>query len=101
MFLSRRIVAVLLALSCFAAISAAEPLPSSTISAVAVRTPAPVVIDGRDDDAIWRTAPAISDFTQFAPLEGGPARFKTEAKVAFDDHEFYVFIRAFDPEPSK
>ncbi len=82
--------------------AAAEPLPrASTIAAVAVRTPVPVVVDGRDDDDIWRTAPAISDFTQFQPLEGGPARFKTEAKIAFDDHDFYVFIRAFDPEPSK
>jgi hypothetical protein len=68
---------------------------------VAVRTPDPVVIDGRADDAIWRTAPAITDFTQFSPAEGGPARFRTEAQVAFDDHSFYVFIRAYDPEPEK
>src|SRR6185369_17722066 len=62
--------------------------PSSATSAVAVRTSAPVVIDGRADDAIWRTAPVIADFTQFSPVEGGPARFKTEAQAAFDDHNF-------------
>src|SRR5436309_7590396 len=74
---------------------------SPATPAVAVRTPEPVVIDGRADDAIWRTAPAITDFTQFSPAEGGPARFRTEAQVAFDDHSFYVFIRAYDPEPEK
>lgn len=73
----------------------------ATATAPAVRTPQPVVIDGRPDDAIWRTAPVISDFIQFSPVEGGPARFKTEAQAAFDDRAFYVFIRAYDPEPAK
>jgi hypothetical protein len=71
------------------------------MTAVAVRTSEPVVIDGRPDDAIWHTAPVIADFTQFSPVEGGPARYKTEAQVAFDDRNFYVFIRAHDPEPAK
>ncbi|HEY6194085.1 MAG TPA: DUF5916 domain-containing protein [Candidatus Eisenbacteria bacterium] len=82
-----------------AAASPAGPVPPTT--AAAARTPEPVVIDGRDDDAIWRTAPVIGEFTQFAPLEGGPTRFRTQAQVAFDDHNFYAFIRAFDPEPAK
>ncbi|TMQ68666.1 MAG: hypothetical protein E6K80_14045, partial [Candidatus Eisenbacteria bacterium] len=80
MSLSARTIAVaLLALVARAATaSAAEPAtPLNTAPAVAVRSPVPVVIDGRDDDGVWRVAPAITDFTQFAPLEGGPARFKT------------------------
>ena len=82
--------------------AAASPAgPISAPSAGAVRTSQPVVIDGRADDAIWRTAPVIADFVQFSPVEGGPARFKTEAQVAFDDHNFYAFIRASDPEPAK
>src|SRR5262245_1678147 len=91
------------ALSCLLSSTAlgAPATPASTPSAAAVRTPEPVVIDGRPDDAVWRTAPVISEFTQFAPSEGGPARYKTEAQVAFDDHTFYVFIRAHDPEPAK
>src|SRR5437899_7010092 len=70
-------------------------------AAVAVRTSVPVVIDGRDDDAIWTTAPAITDFTEFVPTEGAAARYRTAAKVAYDDHSFYVFIRAYDPEPRR
>ena len=74
---------------------------AAATTAVAVRAPVPVVIDGRDDDAIWAAAPAITEFTEFVPAEGAPARFRTAARVAFDDHNFYVFIRAYDPEPDK
>jgi hypothetical protein len=84
--------------------SAAPALPATSIAvptAAAVRASEPVVIDGRADDPVWRTAPVISDFVQFSPTEGGPARYKTEAQVAFDNRNFYAFIRAYDPEPSK
>src|SRR5262245_55779136 len=93
----------LVVLACLLSSSAlaSPPGPSSVATAVAVRAPGPVVIDGRADDAMWHTAPIIGDFVQFSPVEGGPARFRTEAQVAFDDRNFYVFIRAYDPEPAK
>src|SRR5213595_714582 len=72
---------------------------SGTQRASAVRATSPVVIDGRDDDAVWRVAPAISQFREFQPKEDGDPRFATEAKVAYDDRNLYVFIRAFDPHP--
>src|SRR2546426_5424148 len=75
------------------------PLPSSATRATAVRAAVPVVIDGRDDDAVWRIAPPITQFRQFQPKEDGDPRFPTEAKGAYDDRYFYVFIRAFDPHP--
>ena len=87
-------------LLCGAAL-ASPAAPTSWPTATAVRASEPVVIDGRPDDPVWREAPVIADFTQFSPTEGGPARFRTEAQVAFDDHDFYVFIRAYDPEPAK
>src|SRR6266487_4352543 len=74
--------------------------PSSAAKqASAVRATSPVVIDGRDDDAVWRQAPAITQFREFQPKEDGDPRFATEAKVAYDDRNLYVFIRAFDPHP--
>ncbi len=76
----------------------AGPSPDAT-RASAVRATSPVVIDGRDDDAVWRVAPAITAFREFSPREDGPPRFATEAKVAYDDRNFYAFIRAFDPHP--
>src|SRR5437588_7930652 len=75
------------------------PPPSSATQAKAVRAVVPVVIDGRDDDAVWRIAQPITQFREFQPKEDGDPRFATEAKVAYDDRYFYVFIRAFDPHP--
>src|SRR5881628_346796 len=75
------------------------PPPSTATRATAVRAKTPVVIDGRDDDEVWRGAPAITQFREFQPKEDGDPRFPTEAKVAYDDRNLYVFIRAFDPHP--
>ncbi|OLC86343.1 MAG: hypothetical protein DMD38_09470 [Gemmatimonadetes bacterium] len=81
---------------------AASPPPSrgpSATTAVAQRATTPPVIDGKDNDAVWRIAPVIKDFRQFQPTEDGNPSFATEAKVAYDDHNFYVFVRAFDTHP--
>src|SRR5213595_314859 len=75
------------------------PAPSTATRATAVRAKTLVVIDGRDDDEVWRVAPAISQFREFQPKEDGDPRYATEAKVAYDDRNLYVFIRAFDPHP--
>ena len=76
-----------------AATTAAAP------SATAVRAPAAPVIDGRDDDPVWRDAPATAEFLEFQPAEGKSPRFRTEFRVAYDDRNLYVFVRAFDPHP--
>jgi len=78
--------------------STSIPAPTST-TAVAVRAVSPPTIDGREDDAVWRLAPAITQFREFQPREDADPRFPTEAKVAYDARNFYVFIRAFDPHP--
>jgi len=73
-------------------------LPTDT-GVTATRADAPPVIDGKDEDAVWRTAPPITAFKQWQPTEGKEPRFKTEAKVAYDASNLYVFVRAFDPHP--
>jgi len=65
----------------------------------AVRTPAPPKIDGREDDTAWRAVPFVGEFRMFAPREGGTPAFRSEARVAYDDHALYVLVRAFDPRP--
>jgi Domain of unknown function (DUF5916)/Carbohydrate family 9 binding domain-like len=67
--------------------------------AVAFRAPAPPVIDGRDLDPIWAGAAVITEFREFTPREDGEPRFRTEARVAYDARNLYVFVRAFDPAP--
>jgi len=62
----------------------------------AVRAP---VIDGRDDDEVWRSIAPIAGFRQFEPGEDVPPTFETEFRIAYDDHNFYVLVRAYDPHP--
>jgi hypothetical protein len=74
------------------------PLPTAD-HAVAVRATEPPLIDGKDDDGIWRIAPPITQFRQWQPTEDKAPRFPTEAKIAYDAANLYVFVRAFDPHP--
>ena len=71
---------------------------SRTVAALAESEP---TIDGRDADAVWRGALVIDDFREFDPIDGKDPRFRTEARVAYDRRNFYVFVRMFDPEPEK
>jgi hypothetical protein len=70
---------------------------TSVVATHADQTP---VIDGRDNDAVWSAAPSVTAFREFDPVEDGDPRFRTEFKVAYDSHNIYVYIRAFDPDPS-
>src|SRR5713101_8267347 len=73
------------------------PVPASRV--IATRAAQPPVIDGRDDDAVWREAQPISGFQEWRPSEGGPPKLPTEARIAYDAANMYVFVRAFDPHP--
>jgi Domain of unknown function (DUF5916)/Carbohydrate family 9 binding domain-like len=57
------------------------------------------IIDGRDDDPIWKGATAITGFRVFDPKEDGDPSFQTEVKVAYDAGSLYIFARMFDPHP--
>ncbi len=67
--------------------------------ASAVRAPSAPELDGREDDDVWRLAPALDGFRQFAPVEDGDTDFRTVAKVAYDDENLYVLVRAYDAHP--
>ena len=69
---------------------------SSASAALAERAP---LIDGSDDDAVWRSAQTIAGFRVFDPKEDGDPSFPTEAKVAYDAQNIYIFARMFDPHP--
>ncbi|HTI04202.1 MAG TPA: DUF5916 domain-containing protein [Gemmatimonadales bacterium] len=76
----------------------ASATPSAT-TAVAHRATTPPLIDGKDNDDVWRVAPVIKDFRQFQPHEDSVPSLRTEARVAYDAHNIYVFVRAFDDHP--
>ena len=94
---------LLLALQGQASSRPGEPLPPHPppvpTAVAAVRAVAPPVLDGRDDDPAWRDAPVISEFRVFRPVDGAVPKFRTEAKVAYDSRNLYVFVRAYDPHP--
>ena len=79
--------------------SANAQTPASTRSTTGVRAERAPVLDGRDDDAVWRTAPRESAFRQFSPRIDTTPSFKTEFRVAYDERNLFVFVRMFDPHP--
>jgi hypothetical protein len=69
--------------------------------ATAIRAVQAPTIDGLDTDPVWANAVAFSDFYEFTPNEGKAPRFQTEFRVAYDQKNFYVYVRAFDDDPSQ
>ena len=76
-------------------------IPKPLFRATAFRAAEAPAIDGLDGDGVWRTATAFSDFQEFDPNEGKAPRYGTEFKVAYDQNNFYVFVRAFDDQPGR
>ena len=60
----------------------------------AMRAAQAPAIDGRLDDAIWRTAPLLDAFVQEEPVEGAAATEQTEVRVAYDNEKVYFGIYA-------
>jgi hypothetical protein len=59
----------------------------------AVRRNEPLRVDGRLDEAIYDSVPAISDFVQMEPNAGAPATERTEVWILFDEANVYVTFR--------
>ena len=62
----------------------------------AVARTAAIHVDGVLDEAVWREAPAASDFRQRDPREGQPATQRTEVRFAWDGDALYVGARMYD-----
>jgi hypothetical protein len=83
------------------------PLPPAVVSrdalgratVRAVRISEEIRIDGRLDEAAYRTVAPIADFIQQIPNEGAPASEVTEAWILFDGSSIYVSARCYDSAP--
>jgi hypothetical protein len=64
------------------------------------RTDVPPCVDGVLDDAVWRTAARISEFTQQSPLDGAPVTEETDVYVAYDSDRIYFGFHAHYGDPS-
>ncbi|MEO8293949.1 MAG: DUF5916 domain-containing protein [Gemmatimonadota bacterium] len=74
-------------------------LPTVSTSVRAVAASAAPVLDGLDSDAVWSSAEPITGFLEARPTEGADPKYRTEARVAYDPENLYIFVRAYDPHP--
>lgn len=55
-----------------------------------------ITLDGILDEPDWQNADVAKDFFLNYPVDTTHAEFQTEARVTFDDHQFYVSFVCFD-----
>lgn len=62
-----------------------------------------IVIDGKFDEQVWKTANIATDFFMIAPDNGKPAskERQTEVKVVYDNTAIYVAATMYDEDASK
>ena len=67
----------------------------------AIRLTAPLRVDGRLDEVVYREYTPMSDFVQNEPSPGEAASEKTEVWVSFDEDNVYVTVRAWESQPER
>jgi len=73
-------------------------IPCAPRQYICFRAAAPPVIDGRLDDAAWQAAPWTEDFADIeGPLKPAP-RYRTRARMLWDDRYFYVAAEMEEPD---
>jgi hypothetical protein len=55
-----------------------------------------IILDGKLDERSWLDAEVAKDFFLNYPVDTALAEFQTEARVTFDDHNFYVSFVCYD-----
>jgi hypothetical protein len=62
-----------------------------------------IIIDGKFDEEIWKTAEIATDFIMYSPDNGKPQskEKRTEVKVVYDNEAVYIAATMYDPEPAK
>jgi hypothetical protein len=74
-----------------------EKLPFAPRSFVCYRTAAPLVIDGKLDEAAWKAAPWTEPFVDIQGDQAPRPQFATRAKMLWDDEHFYVAADLQEP----
>src|SRR5438093_2251520 len=67
----------------------------------ATRIAAPIKIDGRLDEEVYKEVEALTSFIQAEPQQGAPSSERTEAWVLFDDDNLYLACRCWDRHPER
>ena len=80
------------------AVAATRPLAAQP-SLRAQWITAPITLDGKLDEPVWRTGTSATAFVQRTPQNGSPASQKSEVRIAYDANALYVGVRNFDTAP--
>ena len=64
------------------------------------RATEPPRIDGRLDDALWRSALHVNELVQQNPVEGAPATEPTDLWLAYDNQNIYIAVHAHYADPA-
>ena len=67
----------------------------------ATRIAQAIVLDGKLDDGVYKSVPAVAGFIQQEPDEGKPATEKTEVWIFFDNTNVYVSARLWSTHPER
>ena len=70
-------------------------------SITAVRTEAPLKVDGLLNEPAWQNARFQGQFTQREPNEGEPASEKTEVGFLYNEKNLYIGVKCYDSEPDR
>jgi hypothetical protein len=62
------------------------------------RASAPVTVDGKLDDAAWQNAPWTEDFVDIEGAKKPVPRFRTRAKLLWDDQYLYIAAELEEPD---
>jgi len=65
------------------------------------KTDESVVIDGKLDDTVWRSAPSVTGFKTFHPDFGIDMPERTIVYMAYDRENLYFGFKCFDSKPDK
>ena len=72
-------------------------LPISPRGYLCVHVDEPIQVDGRIDERSWREAAWTEDFSDIEGARKAPPRFRTRAKMLWDDRYFYVAAQLQEP----
>jgi hypothetical protein len=65
----------------------------------AVKLSAPLTVDGRLDEALYKSQPGVNALVQVAPNYGRPMTERTDLWVSYDTENIYVSCRCWDSAP--
>ncbi len=73
-----------------------EPVNRTTFMIDIAATDEEIVIDGKRNETVWKTAAIAKDFFRVTPIDTGLATTKTEVQLAYNDEYLFAAIICYD-----